>query len=43
VFSTLITLLVVPAGYLVLEDLGRLLDRARHFVSGRAAPVPAGS
>ena len=28
-FATIVTLLVVPSGYLILDDLGRLLRRSK--------------
>jgi multidrug efflux pump subunit AcrB len=42
VFSTFVTLLVVPACYLILEDLGRLFGRGHpgDATSGAVAPLP---
>jgi multidrug efflux pump subunit AcrB len=41
VFATVVTLLVVPVGYLILDDLGRKLSRGRTSVSPGSADAGA--
>ena len=41
VFATVVTLLVVPVGYLILDDLGRKLSRGRTSVSPSSADAGA--